>query len=151
MDDIRSALRDRRLKVEARVNRATKTLELLKKELLDLEAAERVFARITGDSLPPHAAEIGGSDRDKVMTRLLAADPAGARTPAELHPIYVEESGDEINLDAFRTALWRLQKKIVQGDSKNWAIRSEGGRYWREAAPDDPVTPTGSEEPDETN
>lgn len=72
-----------------------------------------------------------------------------------MHPIYVAETGDTINLDAFRTALWRLQKKIIRGEEKDWVVRSEAGRYWREAVtdPDDDLDCLllDSEEGEETN
>jgi hypothetical protein len=138
MHDVMAALKERRAKAEGKLSRAVKALENAKKELQDIEAAERVFATITGES--PSSPKDGGgsaSDRDRTMTRLLGASPEEARTPAELYPIYVGETGDDINLDAFRTALWRLQKKVVPGDSKTWAVRSSGGRYWREAVTDE--------------
>lgn len=134
--DVMAALKDRRAKAEAKLARATKALETARKELLDIDAAERVFATITGESVSGASVSGVGSDRDRVMTRLLSASREGARTPAELHPIYVEETADGINLDAFRTALWRLQKKIIRGEELDWVVRSEAGRYWREAVTD---------------
>lgn len=137
MDDVLAALRDRRAKAEAKIVRARKVLEIAKKELDDLEAAERVFAAISGESVGVTAPQGSVSERDRVMTKLLATDAMTAQTPAELHQIYLEETGDDINLDAFRTALWRLQKKEIRGMSNTWVVRSEGGRYWRESAESD--------------
>lgn len=155
MYDVMTALKDRRAKAEAKLARATKALETARKELLDIDAAERVFATITGESPSATAASGMASDRDLIITRLLAATAEGARTPAELHPIYVGETDDSINLDAFRTALWRLQKKIVRGKESDWVVRSEGGRYWREAvtdsADDFDYVIVDAEEGDETN
>jgi hypothetical protein len=133
MDDVLAALKDRRIKAEAKVVRARKALELAKKELEDIEAAERVFASISGESTGVAASQGGVSERDRVMTKLLATEASGAQTPAELHQIYLDETGDDVNLDAFRTALWRLQKKEIRGVANIWVVRSEGGRYWRES------------------
>lgn len=133
MQDVMAALKDRRAKAEAKLVRATKALETARKELLDIDAAERVFATITGVSILPQALPGTGSERDKAMTRLLGTSSTEAHSPAELHPIYIAETNDTINLDAFRTALWRLQKKVVTGNEKDWIVRSDGGRYWRES------------------
>lgn len=141
MQDVLAALKDRRAKAEARIARARKALEIAKKELDDLEAAERVISAISGESLGIPAAPSNISERDRTMTKLLATDASAAQAPAELHAIYIEETGDDINLDAFRTALWRLQKKAVRGESRDWLVRSEGGRYWRE-----PIDVTASED-----
>lgn len=47
--------------------------------------------------------------------------------------MYVDFSGDQINLEAFRTAVWRMQKKIIPGVEKSaWIVKSEKGKYWRE-------------------
>lgn len=150
-----AALKDRRTKAEAKIARAAKALENARKELLDIEAAERVFATITGESINNVGAGGSASERDRTITKLLAANAEGALTPAELHPIYVRETEDTINLDAFRTALWRLQKKTIRGDEKDWTVRSEAGRYWREAvtAPGDDFDCLllDSEEGEETN
>lgn len=133
MDDVISALRDRRAKAEAKIARANKALEIAKKELLDLEAAERVIASITGESISPPATGGSVSERDRAMAKLLPVSADSALSPVDLHQIYLEETGDDLNLDAFRTALWRLSKKAIRGESKNWEVRSKGGRYWREA------------------
>lgn len=134
MDDVLAALKDRRAKAEAKIARARKALEMAKKELDDLEAAERVIASISGESVSATASQGSVSERDRVMTKLLATEMSGAQTPAELHQIYLDETGDDINLDAFRTALWRLQKKEIRGVANIWVVRSDGGRYWRESA-----------------
>lgn len=134
--DVMAALKDRRAKAESKVTRTVKVLESARKELADLIAAERVMAEITGESIEVKAAGTPVSDRDHEMAKLLKADPLEASSPVDLHPMYVKATGDNINLDAFRTALWRLQKKIIRDVEGCWAIRSEGGRYWREPASD---------------
>lgn len=134
MLDVMTALRDRRLKAEAKVVRAAKALETAEKELGDVMAAERVMAELTGESVEQVADGAPVSDRDREIAKTLATNPHEASTPAELHGVYTKETGDSINLDAFRTALWRLQKKVVRGDEKSWTVKSQGGRYWREPA-----------------
>lgn len=135
MIDVVAALKERRLKAEAKVARAEKALESARRELADVAAAERVIAEITGESMPASTNENSASERDIAMARLLPADPFAAISPSDLHQVYVEASGDSINLDAFRTALWRLLKKTIKGDEKSWAIKAENGKYWREAVP----------------
>jgi hypothetical protein len=134
--DVMTALRERRAKAEAKVLRASKALEIAQKELIDVIAAERVMADITGESLEPKSVASPVSDRDKEITKLLSTSAESASTPAELHPAYIEATKDTLNLDAFRTALWRLRKKVIQGAEKNWTVRSQDGRYWREPASD---------------
>ena len=134
MIDVMSLLKDRRAKAEGKVSRAIKALETARNELADLIAAERVMAEITGESVELKAAGTQGTDRDREIAKLLNVGADNATSPAELYPVYVEATGDNLNLDAFRTALWRLQKKAVQGSESNWTVKSENGRYWREAA-----------------
>lgn len=131
-----AALKDRRAKAESKVARTVKVLESARKELADLIAAERVMAEITGESVEPKATGMLVSDRDHEIAKLLKVDHLEASSAVDLHPVYVRATGDNINLDAFRTALWRLQKKVVRDAEGCWAVRSEGGRYWRELAPD---------------
>lgn len=132
--DVMAALKERRAKAEAKLTRAVKALESAKKELADITAAERVMAVITGESADSRATGSSTSERDREIAKLLGTSVDEAVSPVELHPVYVNASGDNINLDAFRTALWRLQKKVIQGAEKSWNVRSENGRYWREPA-----------------
>lgn len=136
MSDVMTLLKDRRAKAESKLARAFKALELAKKELADLQAAERVMAEITGESLDTKASTGTNSDRDKEIAKLLEVGVDAAISPADLYPRYLDATGDTINLDAFRTALWRLQKKAIQGDKGLWVVRSDSGKYWREAASD---------------
>ncbi|HYD12813.1 MAG TPA: hypothetical protein VEC11_08190 [Allosphingosinicella sp.] len=131
MIDVMAALKDRRAKAEAKVLRASKALDSAKKELEDVAAAERVMADITGESVEVKAASGATSERDKDIAKLLGLTLEDAKTPAELYPLYVEEHGGALNLDAFRTALWRLQKRVIQGSEKSWTVKSQNGRYWR--------------------
>lgn len=137
MNDVMALLKDRRAKAESKLARAVKALELAKKELADLLAAERVMAEITGESPDTKSSAGPISDRDKEIAKLLEIGSEGATSPIDLHPRYVEATGETINLDAFRTALWRLQKKTIQGDERTWVVRSENGKYWREATSSD--------------
>ena len=136
MSDVMSLLKDRRAKAEGKVSRAIKALELARKELADLQAAERVMAEITGESPDTKGATNSISDRDKEIAKLLEVGADAAISPVDLYPRYLETTGDTINLDAFRTALWRLQKKSIQGEERLWIVRSDSGKYWREAASD---------------
>jgi hypothetical protein len=137
MMDVMAALKDRKAKAEGRVARATKALESYKKELADVIAAERVMAEITGESVETKGPTAATSDRDRDIAKLLGTHSDDAKSPAELYPMYVSAHGTDLNLDSFRTALWRLQKKVVQGEEKNWAVRADGGRYWRIAVRDE--------------
>jgi hypothetical protein len=134
MIDVMALLKDRKAKAESKVARATKALETAKKELLDVLAAERVMADITGESPEPKGSGGPTSDRDIEIAKLLCTTKEEALSPVELYPTYTEATGDSINLDAFRTALWRLQKKVIRGSEKSWSVKSENGRYWREPA-----------------
>lgn len=133
MLNVMQALKDRRLKAESKVTRVSKALESAQKELSDIIAAERVMADITGESVDQKPAGTALSERDIDIARLLGVGEPEAKSPIELYPLYTEAHGDSLNLEAFRTALWRLQKKAIQGTEKTWGVRSEGGKYWREA------------------
>lgn len=133
MIDVMSVLKEKRSKTEAKVARAAKVLETAKKELDDVIAAERVMAEITGESIDSGDAVQSVSERDREITKLLGVGEEEARSPLELHAAYAECTGDQINLDAFRTALWRLQKKAIRGENKVWSVKSVNGRYWRAA------------------
>lgn len=136
-----AAVKERRAKAEGKVARALKALESAQKELADVAAAERVLADITGESTEPKAGDGSVSPRDIEIAKLLPSDPAEAISPAELYPVYLKHSGDDINVDAFRTAVWRLLKKTIRGEVKTWIVKSDNGKYWREAVrsgrPDD--------------
>lgn len=134
MLDVMQALKDRRLKAEGKVTRAVKALESARNELADVIAAERVMADITGESVEQKPAGGVLSDRDIDIAKLLGVGEPEAKSPIDLYPLYTEAHGPSLNLEAFRTALWRLQKKAIPGTEKTWAVRSEGGKYWREAA-----------------
>ncbi len=134
MLDVMQALKDRRLKAEGKVARTIKALETAQKELADVIAAERVMADITGESVEQKPSGGALTDRDIEITKLLGVGEPEAKSPIELYPLYAEAHGPGLNLEAFRTALWRLQKKTIPGTEKTWAVRSEGGKYWREAA-----------------
>jgi hypothetical protein len=132
MQDVMSMLKDRRAKAEGKVMRAIKALETAKKELADLLAAERVMADITGESIESKSDGAPLSDRDRLIMNLLNGDATQAISPADLYPIYVEATRDSINLEAFRTAVWRLQKKVIRDAGVSWQVRAANGRYWRE-------------------
>lgn len=129
--DVMAALKQRRAKIESKVSRAAKALESAKKELDDIIAAERVMANITGESLDPKTSTGPTSDRDRDIAKLVGVGIEEAKSPAELYPLYTAEHGDSLNLDAFRTALWRLQKKVVKGSERSWTVHADNGRYWR--------------------
>ncbi len=131
-----AALKERKAKAASKVARAEKALESAKKELVDVLAAERVMAEITGESVEVKVGEGTVSRRDIAITRLIPADRANALSPAELLPLYLADGHDTINLEAFRTAVWRLLKKVVHGDAKAWVVKAENGKYWREPSPE---------------
>lgn len=131
--DVMALLKERKAKAANKLARAQKALESAEKELADVIAAERVMAGITGESAESKPSEGGVSNRDIAIAKLIPTDSVAAKSPAELHVIYVSEAGDDINLDAFRTAVWRLQKKVIRGTEKSWVVKADNGRYWREA------------------
>jgi len=139
MIDVMAALKEKKAKAVGRVARAEKALESAKKDLADVLAAERVVAELTGVAPESKPNDGPPSNRDVTIARLIPADEASALAPAELHPLYLEESGDSLDLEAFRTAVWRLKKKVIRGTEKSWIVKAEGGKYWREPlpAPDD--------------
>lgn len=134
--DVMALVKERRAKAEGKVARAEKALESAKKELAELLAAERVVGEITGESPEPRTSEGFVSAREIAIAKLIPSDPENAIAPAELYPKYIDASGEEINLDAFRTAIWRLKGKKVQGEEYAWIVKADNGRYWRERVPE---------------
>jgi len=130
--DVMGALKERKAKAAIKVARAEKALESAPKELSDVLAAERVMAEITGESPDNRPSETPVSERDIAIARLIPIGPDRPMSPAELHPLYVDETGDKLSLETFRTAIWRLLKKVIRGTEKAWIVKSENGKYWRE-------------------
>ncbi|MGC6331468.1 hypothetical protein [Rhizorhabdus sp. FW153] len=130
--DVMALLKERRAKAESKVLRAEKALESAKKELADVLAAERVVGDITGVAPEPKPTENSVSARDISMISIVPTHQSDAKSPADLHPLYIEAGTEDLNLEAFRTALWRMLKKTVPSENKIWTVKSESGRYWRE-------------------
>lgn len=136
--DVMAALKERKEKALSKVSRAEKALDSAQKELADVLAAERIMSELTGESPEPKSSDSAASERDRQITKLLPTSEADSISPANLHSIYTTTYADPISLEAFRTAVWRLLKKTINGEEKVWTVHSNNGRYWREAVPDGP-------------
>jgi hypothetical protein len=130
--DVMALLRERKAKAASKVLRAEKALESAKKEQADVLAAERVMAELTGTAPESKSGDGTPSERDVTIAKLIPVEQSSALSPAELHPLYLAETNDSLNLDAFRTAVWRLQKKVIHGTEKSWIVKADNGKYWRE-------------------
>ncbi len=125
-------LRERLAKAEAREARAKKTLETAKIETSDLQTALRVMSELAGESSPSPLTS--GGDRQKAILRLLPIGEASPKSPAELFEAYSLIADEVINIDTFRTTVWRMRDKAYHDEWGVWLVKGDTGNYWKEPA-----------------
>lgn len=139
MTDPITILKSRAEKAEAKVARYAKSLESAKKELSDIQTALRVMADIAGESSGDSGSAMAApvtatSNRQQEIAELLGVGRANGRSPIDMFDRYVSEGTDEINIDTFRTTIWRMKNKSYTCDGEVFIIRSGDGEYWRQPA-----------------
>lgn len=138
MTDPITLLKVRAEKAEAKVARYSKSLESAKKELADVQTAMRVMAEITGDSAGDsgageHTPVTSTSNRQQEIAELLGVGRSNGKSPIDLFERYTAEGSDDINVDTFRTTIWRMKNKTYNCDGQQFIIRSGDGEYWRQS------------------
>lgn len=138
MTDPITTLKERVKKAEAKVARYSKSLESAEKELADLNTTLRVMAEISGESPAPTATPSPASttNRQQEIVDLLGVGRRNARSPIDLFETYRAEGEDDINIDTFRTTIWRMKGKTYQCDGQDYVIQSGDGEYWKISASD---------------
>lgn len=133
MTDTISILKDRLAKAQAKIQRYEKSLESAKNEVADIHTTLRILGEIGGESAQPSGqGSTGASKRQGEILLTLANAESNATTPAELFERYKILGSEDINLDTFRTAVWRMKDKTFLYDGLPWTVMSHDGKYWKE-------------------
>ncbi|MBA2935159.1 hypothetical protein HZF05_13800 [Sphingomonas sp. CGMCC 1.13654] len=133
MTDVLASLRERLGKSEGKVARYEKLLEAARKDVADVQTALRLVSEISGAAIPETPA--APADASKRQIEILGFVPAGrsnATAPASLFEAYNLVHAEPDNLDAFRTAVWRMKGKEYQFQGQPWIVHADDGKYWRE-------------------
>jgi hypothetical protein len=126
-------LKERLAKAESKELRAAKALESAKNEASDIRTALRVLGDISGESVDvprlPSAANTG--NRQIEIVNILGVGPENGRSPVDLFATYELIGSDDINIDTFRTTIWRMRDKSYVCNNVMFVVQSDGGRYWK--------------------
>ena len=129
MDDTLRLIRERLLKAETKASRAEKTWDSAKKELEELQIALRVMRGLAGET------NLGSSntgDRQGAILALLQMGQENSVAPADLFESYKIMEEEQINIDTFRTTIWRMKDKDFHVGNNWWLVKSDSGKYWKE-------------------
>jgi len=135
MTDTTSILKERLVKAEAKVSRYEKTLETAKNDLNDIRTTLKVLGQIEGESssesVPSKPTPVGGRQLD--ILSILSDGSQNSQQPVDLYETYKLIGRDEINIDTFRTTVWRMKDKSFVMAGEEWVVCSDNGRYWKES------------------
>jgi hypothetical protein len=134
MDNIVTLLEDRLAKAKAKVDRCSKALEQARTEMADVEAAMRVFANLQGDGAStPRAlpSTVVAERQQNILTILRDVPPHEGDAPIELHAAYTMVFDDDVNIDTFRTTIWRMADKDFEFEGHQWRVMRVEGKYSR--------------------
>jgi len=140
MTDSLAILKEHVHKAEAKVSRYSKSLEAAKKELADLQTTLRVMAEISGEpkSVGHVAASVNPSSRQQEIADILGVGRQNGKSPQNLFDIFTRASNDDVNIDTFRTTIWRMKGRTYKCDGQDFLVMSVNGEYWKQpASPDD--------------
>jgi len=73
-------------------------------------------------------------NRQQEIADLLGVGSQNSRSPVELFETYDESGMDDINIDTFRTTIWRMKGKTYTCGDREYEIDSADGRYWKKPA-----------------
>lgn len=137
MTDTFATLNEHVKKAEAKVARYGKSLETAKKELADLHTTLRVMASISGESstFESAATTTSTTSRQQEIADLLGVGRENGHSPMDLFEAYNNEGADDINIDTFRTTIWRMKGKTYTCNGQAFIIQSGNGEYWKEPVP----------------
>ena len=134
MSDVISLLKDRLVKAEARVQRYEKALETARNELSDVQTTLRVLGEIQGESLAVStvpSSQTPTTHRQETIAELLGLGHENGQSPGDVFEAYQRLGGDEINIDTFRTTIWRMKGKEYTINDVPYRVESGDGRYWK--------------------
>jgi hypothetical protein len=135
MIDHIAILKERLAKAESKELRAAKSFESAKNEASDIRTALRVLGEISGESVelsrPSGVASTGGRQQEIAM--ILGVGRENGHSPMDLFGVYELMGSDDINLDTFRTTIWRMRDKLYVCEGAEYVVQSDEGRYWKVA------------------
>lgn len=143
MTDTITLLKDRLHKAESKVSRYEKTLETAKNELLDIQTTLRVLGEISGESHSESPIQ-GHSSVGERQLQILALIPEGqskAAQPVALYDLFKVLYGEVVNIDTFRTTIWRMKERQFEHSGTVWFVSSDNGRYWKVPMAEENETP----------
>lgn len=135
MTDAVAILKDRLTKSQAKVARIKKQLEAAEIEVSDTQTALRVLDQVFNQQ----AGESGSGEQSTTMVRqmdilsILRVGQENASTPADLFEGFNLISFETVNIDTFRTTLWRMKGKVYVHDGAKFVVEGDNGIYWKRA------------------
>ena len=139
MTDHIETLKERLKKAEAKASRARKSLESAEKEASDLATALRVMQGITSENNKSGGSDSPAPTADRQL-KIAEIVPIGAEhaiSPVDIFPSYKASTGDDINIDTFRTTIWRMKGKVYEVGGMTYTIHGERHGYWKVPVSDD--------------
>jgi hypothetical protein len=131
MKEALSLIQERLAKAEARASRAEKAWESAKAEVTDLRTALRVMSELSGDSPAASSGTVSTWDRQQAIVALLAPGQEHGKSPADLFEKYKAQSDEDINIDTFRTTIWRMKDHTYTDMFGMWTVKGDSGSYWK--------------------
>jgi hypothetical protein len=127
-------LKERRMKAEARALRHKKALEAAETEIDEIGIALRLLGEIESksSSTTRQGSVNGTAGRQLSILGLLGSGSENRKSPLELFDAYKSVGSDDINIDTFRTTIWRMKGKVYRLEDVEWRVEGDEGHYWRQ-------------------
>lgn len=133
MDDPVSLIKERLAKSEAKEARAEKAWQAAKNETAEFRTALKVMMELTGaaPASAPSGSAASIAERQKIIVQLLQVGEEDAQAPADLFESYKLLADEEINIDTFRTTIWRMKDRHYDIGWDTWLVKGATGGYWK--------------------
>lgn len=127
-------LKERLAKAEAKKARHKKLLEAAEAEVSDVQTALRVFNEVMNPGADTKSTDSNSTtERQLNIAMMLGDGKEHAKAPVALYPSYTALFGDDINIDTFRTTIWRMKDRKYDLGNGVWVIEGDNGLYWKRA------------------
>lgn len=127
-------LKERLAKAEAKSARHKKAWEASEVELSDLRTTLRVLIDVLNpDNAVKTSDTASTGDRQRLIASMLGTSKDKAKAPADLFSSYRMLSDEDINIETFRTTVWRMKDRIYDLANGRWVVEGENGQYWKRA------------------
>lgn len=134
MVDPLKVIEERIQRLRAKVEKHEKALESARCELSDMETALRVLSGVMGESTPNTgmATYASVANRQRDILAFLSEGAENSQAPVGIFNAYKVSAVGDINIDTFRTTIWRMRDKWFDLGGVQWCVRSANGAYWKE-------------------